>query len=255
MILRKEIKNFKRYPIENIYYDYTPSGGRFISQLFRYRFGYSYLEKDYDGVEREYYEYYADGIWEDRSLPLGVRNGSWQRQEKDPSYLFRKQIAINSGKSFPSRVENATPILCYKSVYIAGHFIEQLVKVRENGYCAMRSRPSVEKKVNEKDLKAMVKVFLQDLINTMETYGDFSSEGFWAFNLTNFQFLSNLITETDSIIDATFEPLEKDMLGVSLGIFDNNKIVLGIDPQKWERATSLGVGIQFTMNSDTTFSI
>ena len=85
----------------------------------------------------------------------------------------------------------------------------------------------------------MVKVFIQDLISTMETYGDFSSEGFWAFNLRNGQFLNYLNTETDSIIDAIFEPLEKDMLGVSLGIFDNNKIVLRIDPQKWERATSL----------------
>lgn len=230
MILREETKSFTGYLIKNINYDYTPSGGMFISGLTRYRFGNTYIEKDEDGEEWEYIEHYADGIWEDRSLPSGLRNGNWQRQAKDP----------NSSWYISPKIKNATPILCYRSVFIAGHFIEQLVKERESGYgCGMRSYPNNQKFVNEKDLKAMVKVFLQDLISTNGSNGNFSSGGFWVFNFNNSLFLNYLITETDSIIDAIFEPLEKDILGVSLGIFDNNKIVLKIDPQKWERATSL----------------
>ena len=242
MILDHEITSFTGYRIERKTYDYTPSGRRFIQLHKRFNYGEEKKFEIYNGGTYTDKRSFPDGIWEERSLPFGVRDGSWQRQEKDPNYLFRKEMAENSGTSFPSRVQNATPILCTKKVYIANHFIEQLVKDRESGYCGAISQNLAKrgtKEVNEKDLKAMVKVFLQDLISTNESYGDFSSEGFYAFNIKNFLFLISLINETDSIIDATFEPLEKDMLGVSLGIFDNNKIVLRIDPQKWERATSL----------------
>lgn len=159
-------------------------------------------------------------------------------------FLFKKQLAINSGKPNPSRVDNASPILCYKTVYIADHFIEQLVKDRKSGYCGMRQLPSFgtnrygdENEVNYMDLKAMVKVFVLDLISHEQTV---DNKNFDDFNFKN-DFLPKIFEQYDDdyIIDAEFVTLKDNVLGVSLGIFNNKKIILRIDPEKWESATLL----------------
>lgn len=157
-------------------------------------------------------------------------------------FLFKKQLAVNSGKPNPSRVDNASPILCYKTVYIADHFIEQLVKDRKSGYCGLRQLPNFgtnrygdENEVNYMDLKAMVKVFGLDLIsNNLTVY----------YKNLDFNFINDFLNKIfepydDHIIDAEFVSLKDNVLGVSLGIFNNKKIILRIDPEKWESATLL----------------
>ena len=50
-------------------------------------------------------------------------------------------------------------------------------------------------------------------------------------------FLDKLMSNTT--IDATFEILDKGVLGLSMGIFDNDKIILKINAEEWKNATSL----------------
>ena len=244
MKLSEKITGYTYYLIEQKNYDWTPDGGWFVEHLSTYKFGEKYTQRSTDGKEYVFKRSYPDGIWEQRSLPFGIRNGRWQKQEKDPSFVFRKELAIRSGKPNPSRVDNASPILCYKTIYIADHFIEQLVKDRKSGYCGMRQLPDFgtnkygdENEVNYMDLKAMVKVFISDLINTNQTNGDYDS--FFQFNVMNDNFLDKIVNEKETIIDAVFQPLKDNVLGVSLGIFNNKKIILRIDPEKWESATLL----------------
>lgn len=250
MILFEKITGgiFHDYLIEEKNYDWTPDGGWFVEHLSTYKFGEKYTQRSTDGKEYEFKRSYPDGIWEQRSLPFGIRNGRWQKQEKDPSFVFRKELAIRSGKPNPSRVDNASPILCYKTVYIADHFIEQLVKDRKSGYCGMRQLPNFgtnrygyENEVNYMDLKAMVKVFINDLK---------AEYGYWAISFNSIiisfsdfkkesSFFNKIINDQGTIIDAVFQPLKDNVLGVSLGIFNNKKIILRIDPEKWESATLL----------------
>ena len=244
MKLSEKITGYTYYLIEQKNYDWTPDGGWFVEHLSTYKFGEKYTQRSTDGKEYVFKRSYPDGIWEQRSLPFGIRNGRWQKQEKDPSFVFQKELAIRSGKPNPSRVDNASPILCYKTIYIADHFIEQLVKDRKSGYCGMRQLPDFgtnkygdENEVNYMDLKAMVKVFISDLINTNQTNGDYDS--FFQFNVMNDNFLDKIVNEKETIIDAVFQPLKDNVLGVSLGIFNNKKIILRIDPEKWESATLL----------------
>ena len=247
---------------ETKYYDYTPRGGRFIMEHNKYRALANYRrETNYEQNNGEYVKKtisiersIPDGIWIQRSLHTDLLTGKWQREEKLLPFLMRKQIAIANGKPSPSKVDNASPILIFKTIYIADHFIDQLVSIEDRkGVTRMRNIPDFGNnrygdwnEINEKDLKAMVKVFIDDLINS--SYQIWNGE-FGKYNLKFWLFLEDVWRENETEymnhlkgqthIDAVFEPLKNDVVGVSLGIFNNKKITLRIDPTKWENATLL----------------
>ena len=87
------------------------------------------------------------------------------------------------------------------------------------------------------DLRAMVKVFMRDFEYShfrKGYFGDFDK--FLSYQKDN---IFDLNDENKLNIDVIFQPLKDNILGVSYGIFNNNKIILRIDPEKWESATLL----------------
>lgn len=85
------------------------------------------------------------------------------------------------------------------------------------------------KDINEFDLRAMINVFLVDFKNHIKSKGNFSVEGQ----------LESMIDGSGLTIDAIFETIDKEVLGVSYGINDTSNIILRINPEKWKNSSSL----------------
>ena len=249
-------------------YDYSPNGPytslkRYLYSSSNYNFHKIVENKSKSMIDGVMYEgvddifYFPDGIWETNELPYNIRNRMYK------NWIMGRSGFMNWDQMEKEEITFYKPMECWKLVFIAGTYIEDLNKDKESG-CSFW-KPGYDglikpEKVNEFNLQEMVNVFLTNLENTFsvnklgmngKSYKDQSFveiDGKYVYDpsvgngkdyalTVSWWFLEKFISNTT--IDATFEILDKGVLGLSMGIFDNDKIILKINAEEWKNATSL----------------
>ena len=176
-------------------------------------------------------------------------------------YELRKSPDLRSGAAYENRT-----FACSQSFFIYGHFIDIAWKNctgSEKGTQWSTCNNDCGDKINLYDLPAMIDVFLDDLINnnnmrawkdkkdTRDFYPssyhngnpisriDYFRGGLWGNEYDNISpdILSQWKSFTLDIIPL-FGKIGDKTIAESYGIYDDEKIILKIDPEKWAEAST-----------------
>ena len=83
-------------------------------------------------------------------------------------------------------------------------------------------------KINYYDIKPLIKVFLEDIFNHNKRY-DYPSDLISLLEKNKEEIFEN--------ITATFETLEGTTIALSSGLGQDDKIIIKIDPENWQKAS------------------
>ena len=187
--------------------------------------------KYWEEIHHKYYDYNLDGkrflsatesskYGEYKTVTVRQVDGSSRKEKVLKMYLD----GISEQWTAPNSYNKSTK--CRRTVYISNYEVDFWWD--KGSGCTGAYLPDV-KSVNEYDLRAMIKVFLIDFKSHLKSKGEFPIE----------RKLESMINGSGITIDAIFETIEKDVLGISYGKDNSSKIILKINPQKWKNSSPL----------------